>query len=95
MSLSEKEVRKIAKLSRIKLTDQKVKHFQQELSNIFAWIEQLQEVNTDKVPPMSSVVNMHSPVRKDLVTEGNCREDVLANAPSSEYGCFVVPKMVE
>lgn len=95
MSLSENEVRKIAKLSRIKLTDEKVKHFQHELSNILDWIEQLQEVNTDRVPPMSSVVNMHSPVRKDEINDGNCRENVLANAPLAEYGCFVVPKMVE
>lgn len=95
MSLSEKEVRKIAKLSRIKLTDEKVVHFQEELSNILKWVEQLQEVNTDKVPPMASVVNMHSPSREDKVTDGGCRDDILANAPDSQYGYFVVPKVVE
>ena len=95
MSLSEKEVRKIAKLSRIKLTDEQVEHFQGELSNIFDWIEQLQEVDTDNVVPMASVVNMQSPSREDKVTDGNCVDDVLANATNSQYGYFVVPKVIE
>lgn len=95
MSLSEKEVRKIAKLSRIKLKDEEVGHFQEELSNILKWVEQLQEVDTKKVPPMASVVNMQSPSREDKVTDGNCRDDVLANATDSQYGYFVVPKVVE
>ena len=95
MSLTEKEVRKIAKLSRIKLKDEEIGHFQTELSNILDWVEQLQEVDTDDVPPMSSVVNMQAPIRKDKVTDGNCRDDVIVNAPDSQYGCYVVPKVVE
>jgi aspartyl-tRNA(Asn)/glutamyl-tRNA(Gln) amidotransferase subunit C len=95
MSLSEKEVRKIAKLSRIKLNDEQVKHFQGEISNIIDWVEQLGEVNTDNVPAMASVVNMQPPSREDKVTDGDCRDDILANAPDSQYGCFVVPKVVE
>lgn len=95
MSLTEKEVRKIAKLSRIKLKDDEIGHFQTELSNILDWIEQLQEVDTDDVPPMSSVVDMQSPIRTDKVTDGGCRDDVLTNAPENQYGCFVVPKVVE
>jgi len=95
MSLTEKEVRKIAKLSRIKLKDDEIGHFQTELSNILDWIEQLQEVDTDDVPPMSSVVDMQSPIRTDKVTDGGYRDDVLTNAPENQYGCFVVPKVVE
>lgn len=95
MSLTEKEVRKIAKLSRINLKDEEIGHFQTELSNILDWVEQLQEVDTDDVPPMSSVVNMQAPIRKDEVTDGDCHDAVIANAPDSQYGCFVVPKVVE
>lgn len=95
MSLSEKEVKKIAKLSRIKLNDDEIGHFQTELSNIIDWIEQLQEVDTDNVEPMTSVIKMKAPVREDKVTDGDYQEDILANAPMSDYGCFVVPKVIE
>jgi aspartyl-tRNA(Asn)/glutamyl-tRNA(Gln) amidotransferase subunit C len=95
MSLTEKEVRKIAKLSRIRLTDEEVVHFGKEISGILNWIEMLQEVNTDNVPRMSSVSNITLPLREDVVTDGDCRDDILANAPDARYGCFAVPKVVE
>ena len=95
MSLSQEQVKKIAKLSRIKLQDNEVEHFQQELSNIVDWVEMLSEVNTDGVEQMTSVAKMNLPLREDKVTEGNLRDEVLANAPKSEYGCYVVPKVVE
>lgn len=95
MSLSVKEVQKIAKLSRIKLNEDEVGHFQKELSNIIDWIEQLKEVDTDNVEPMTSVIKMKSPVREDKITDGGYRDDVLANAPKSDYGCFVVPKVID
>jgi len=95
MSLTEAQVKKIAKLTRIKLDDNEVKHYQAELSNILDWIEQLSEVDTDGVDDMTSVVNVGSPMRRDEITDGNCVDDVLANAPDSKYGYFTVPKMVE
>jgi aspartyl-tRNA(Asn)/glutamyl-tRNA(Gln) amidotransferase subunit C len=95
MSLTEKEVRKVAKLSRIRLTDDEVVHFQNELSGILKWVEMLQEVNTDNVPRMTSVSKAELPRRKDEVTDGNVRDEVLANAPDSQYGYFAVPKVVE
>lgn len=95
MSLSTDDVKKIAKLSRIKLTDDEISHYQQELSGILNWIEQLQEVNTDNVPQMTSVAAMSLPMREDKVSDGGYQEDILANSPHAEYGCFVVPKVVE
>ena len=95
MSLSEKEVRKVAKLARIRIDDKEVEHFQQELNSIFSWIDTLQEVNTKDVPHMSSVSNISLPLRKDEVTDGDVHEQVLANAPMSNFGCYMVPKVVD
>jgi aspartyl-tRNA(Asn)/glutamyl-tRNA(Gln) amidotransferase subunit C len=93
--LTEKEVRKIAKLSRIRLTDAEVEHFGKEISGILNWVEMLQEVDTNNVPRMASVSNITLPLREDAVTDGDYREQVLANAPDARYGCFAVPKVVE
>jgi aspartyl-tRNA(Asn)/glutamyl-tRNA(Gln) amidotransferase subunit C len=95
MALTEKEVRKIAKLSRIRLTDEEVVHFGKEISGILNWVEMLQEVDTNNVPRMASVSAVTLPLREDVVTDGDCRDDVLANAPDARYGCFAVPKVVE
>jgi aspartyl-tRNA(Asn)/glutamyl-tRNA(Gln) amidotransferase subunit C len=59
------------------------------------WIEQLQELNTDGVEPMASVVAVGLPMRKDVVTDGNCQDAVLRNAPEAEDGFYAVPKVVE
>ena len=66
-----------------------------ELSNILGWIEQLNELDTDGVAPMTSVVEVEAPLRKDEVTDGDCRDRVLANAPEAADGFFLVPKVVE
>lgn len=93
--LSEADIRKVAKLARIRLSDEEVPHFQKEISSIITWVEQLQEVDTNNVPEMASVENTPLPQRKDKVTDGNIQKDVLANAPDADYGCFMVPKVVE
>ena len=66
-----------------------------ELTTILTWIEQLNEVDTTGVEPMSSVVAMQLPMREDVVTDANCRERILANAPQATGGFFAVPKVVE
>lgn len=93
--LSEKDVIKIAKLARIAVTPEEVKTYTDELSKILGFVEILAEVNTDNVPQMTSVADMALPLREDKVTDGNYRDAILANAPASEYGCFMVPKVVE
>ena len=68
----------------------------EELSNILGWVEQLNEVDTEGVAPMSSVIEgMELRPREDKVTDGNCRDAVLSNAPATRDGFFVVPKVIE
>ena len=95
MSLTEKDVTKIGKLARIELSAEDTAHFQEKLSSILKWVEQLQEVNTDGVPQLSSVSEQKLPWRKDEVTDGHIQEKIVKNAPASEHGCFVVPKVID
>lgn len=95
MLLDKQAVAKIARLARIAVTDEEKEHYANEISGILKWMEQLNEVNTDKVPQLSSVSDVTLPRRKDVVTDGNQQEAVVKNAPVSDYGCFVVPKVME
>ncbi|MAR56476.1 MAG: Asp-tRNA(Asn)/Glu-tRNA(Gln) amidotransferase GatCAB subunit C [Rickettsiales bacterium] len=95
MTLSADDTRKIARLSRIRLNEDEIEGYTNELNGILHWIEQLQEVDTDGVEQMTSVADMALPMREDVVTDGNIQEKVLQNAPGSEYGCFTVPKVIE
>ncbi len=95
MSLSLQDVKKIAKLARIKMSEEEIQKYQGELNKIFDWIEQLSEVNTDNTDPMYSVVDQPLALRKDQISDGGIRDKVLQNAPDSKYGFFVVPKVVE
>ena len=95
MAVDEQIVRKVARLARIRLDDDKVESMARELAAIFAWIDQLSEVDTSGVEPMTSVEAMAMKKRPDAVTDGDCVEDVLANAPAREGDFFVVPKVVE
>ncbi|NBX03076.1 MAG: Asp-tRNA(Asn)/Glu-tRNA(Gln) amidotransferase subunit GatC [Alphaproteobacteria bacterium] len=95
MALTAKEVTKIARLARIRVTEEEKEHYAGEISSIIQWVEQLAEVNTDGVPQMTSVAAMTLPRRKDEVTDGNQVDAIVANAPNSDYGCFVVPKVME
>lgn len=95
MSLTNAEVKKIAKLARIRLSDEEVVHFGTEISGILNWIEMLAEVNTDDVPQMASVSSIGLSMRADEVTDGNIQLEILKNAPKNSFGCFEVPKVVE
>jgi len=95
MQVDEKIVRKIARLARIKITDKEVKALEGELSGILKWVEQLEEVNTDGVEPMTSAEHQPLTQRKDEVTDGGIAEKVVANAPLSEDNFFMVPTVVE
>lgn len=95
MSLTKQDTLKVAKLARIRMDDADAEHFTKEINGILHWVEQLQEVNTDDVPQMTSVVDMTLPWRKDEVNDGGIQEQVTKNAPESDYGCFVVPKVIE
>ncbi|SCW96160.1 Asp-tRNA(Asn)/Glu-tRNA(Gln) amidotransferase subunit GatC [Ancylobacter rudongensis] len=95
MSVDQATVRRVAHLARIAVTEDEVAHLQGELNAILAFVEQLGEVDTDGVEPMTSVIPMTLPLRADVVSDGDYAERVLANAPASEDGFFAVPKVVE
>lgn len=95
MSVDAATVRRIAHLARIAVADEEVEHLRGELNAILQFVEQLSEVNVDGVEPMTSVTPMTMKKRPDVVTDGNIRDDVLANAPLSADGFFLVPKVVE
>lgn len=95
MSIDKETVAKVARLARIKMTEEEQAVYAPQLSGILNWIEQLSAVDTDNVDPLPSPVDIKLRLREDKITDGGCTEDVLANAPEQMEGFFVVPKVVE
>jgi len=100
MGVDKAAVAHIAALARIRLKEEELEPLAAELSLILTWVEQLAEVDTAEVPPMTSVAAMSLPMRDDQVTDGNRRDEILGNAPQSapngsKKGFFAVPKVVE
>lgn len=95
MSVDIPTVKKIASLARIAISEEEAARLAPELGNILGWIEQLGEVDTSAVQPMTAVIPNHLRLRDDVVTDGGIRDDVLANAPQGEHGFFAVPKVIE
>ncbi len=95
MQVDEATVRRIARLARIKITDDEASSLQKELSGILDWVKQLDEVDTKAVEPMTRVVAQDLHKRPDEVTDGEMAAVVVANAPISEDNFYVVPKVVE
>jgi aspartyl-tRNA(Asn)/glutamyl-tRNA(Gln) amidotransferase subunit C len=95
MSVDAKTVRKIAHLARLEVAEDRLAPLADELNGILSWIEQLNEVDVEGVAPMASVEDVPTPVREDVVNDGNIRDDILANAPKTEESFFVMPKAVE
>ena len=95
MSVSPEQVRHIAKLARIAMSDQELERLVPELNNILGWVEQLGEVDTDGVEPLATVIDQELRLREDVVTDGDCRDDIVRNAPDAQHGFFAVPKVIE
>ena len=95
MSVDADTVRKIARLARIGISDAQIAPLAGELSTILGWIEQLGEVDTAGVVPMTAVIPNHLAWRADVVTDGGVQAKVLANAPDATSGFFAVPKVIE
>ena len=95
MSVDLATVKKVASLARIAIGDAEAEALVPELNNILGWIEQLQEVDTSGVAPMTAVIPNRLRLRDDEVTEGDIRDQILANAPQAEHGFFAVPKVIE
>jgi aspartyl-tRNA(Asn)/glutamyl-tRNA(Gln) amidotransferase subunit C len=95
MSVSSEQVRHIAKLARIGMSDAEIEALVPELNNILGWVEQLGEVNTNGVEPLTAVIDQKLRLREDRITDGDIRDEVLANAPEAQHGFFAVPKVIE
>ena len=100
MSINSSTVKKVASLARIAVSDDEAERLVPELNNILGWVEQLGQVDVSGVEPMTAVIPnalrlRDDVVNADLLTGGNVREQVLANAPQAEHGFFAVPKVIE
>ena len=95
MALDKATVARIATLARIRVGEDELDPLAAELSGILDWVEQLMAVDTENVPPMTSVAEITLPMRDDVVTDGNDSDAVLGNAPRRARGFFAVPKVVE
>ena len=95
MMLKIEEIKKIAKLARIKISEEEGLFYAQELSKIFSVIDQLAEVDTSGVEPMNSVSNITLRQRPDVISNEQAVDDVLRNAPAKELNYFAVPKVIE
>jgi aspartyl-tRNA(Asn)/glutamyl-tRNA(Gln) amidotransferase subunit C len=100
MSVDNATVAKIAKLSRIKMSDEEIAAMVPELNNILGWVEQLGEVDVTGVEPMTAVIPNVLRLRDDVIdadplTGGGVQDKVLANAPEAQHGFFGVPKVIE
>ena len=95
MSLDKQSIRKVASLARIRMNDEELERTSPQLSKIIDFIEQLAEVNTDNVEPLSNVVDITLHLRADISNDGDCQEKILANAPETTQGYFVVPNAIE
>lgn len=95
MRLSYQQVKHIAWLARLSLSDEEVERFSLQLSNILENFEILKEVDTSNVPPASHLVPLYNVLRKDMVTESYPRAEILANAPRQAEDCFQVQPILE
>ncbi len=95
MSVDETTVRKVASLARIALTEPEVAALVPEFNALLDWVDQLGEVDVKGVEPMTAVIANTLRLRPDVITDGNVRDAVLANAPAPEHGFFGVPKVIE
>tara|TARA_B110000438_G_scaffold251557_1_gene256049 strand:+ start:271 stop:558 length:288 start_codon:yes stop_codon:yes gene_type:complete len=95
MPIDKDKIKHISKLARISVDEKKIDSLTKDLSSIFKFIEQLNELNTDKVKPLSSILNEPLRSRKDVVNDGKIRETILENSPQKNEEFFIVPKVIE
>ena len=95
MKIDKNTINKIAKLSRIKLEEKEADSLIKDINSILDWVEQLNEVNTEKVEPLSNISLSKLPKREDIPENKNNSKEILSNAPDKLEGYFAVPKVVE
>ena len=95
MSIDKDTVKHISKLARISLDEKKINNLSKDLSSIMKFIDKLNELNTDKTAPLTSIINASLKPRKDEVKDGKIRDQILKNSPEKNEEFFVVPKVVD
>ncbi|MDC0126799.1 Asp-tRNA(Asn)/Glu-tRNA(Gln) amidotransferase subunit GatC [Methylophilaceae bacterium] len=95
MSITREEIKKIANLARISVSQEEVEQVEKKLVGIMALIEKMQEVETDSIEPMAHALDINQPLREDKVTEKDIRDQSLSLAPHSEESLFIVPQVIE
>jgi len=95
MSIDKDTVKHISKLARISLDEKKISSLSKDLSSIMKFIEKLNELNTDKTTPLTSIINASLKSREDEVKDGKIRDQILKNSPEKNIEFFVVPKVIE
>ena len=95
MSIDKDKIKHVSKLARISIDEKKIDSLAKDLTSIFKFIEQLNELNTDKVAPLSSILNEPLRSRKDVINDGKIRDKILENSPNKNEEFFVVPKVIE
>ena len=95
MTIDHKTVKHISKLSRISIDDNKAKKLSEDLNSIFSFIEKLDELDTSKIEPLTSIAETTLKLRKDEIKTKNIRDEILENSPVDNKDFFVVPKVVE
>ena len=95
MSIDLKTIKHISKLSRISVDEKRAEKLADDLNSIFEFIEKLNELKTDNVEPLTSVVETTLKLRPDKVKSNNIREQIVKNSPQDNEDYFVVPKVIE
>ena len=95
MSIDKDTVKHISKLARISLDENKIESLSKDLTSIMKFIENLNKLNTDKIAPLTSIINASLKSRKDEVKDGKIRDQILKNSPEKNDEFFVVPKVIE
>ena len=95
MSIDKNTVKHISKLARISLNEKKVDSLAKDLSSIMKFIEKLNSLNTEKISPLTSIINASLKSRIDEVKDGKIREEILKNSPEKNEEFFVVPKVID
>jgi len=95
MSIDKDTVKHISKLARISLDEKKINDLSKDLSSIMKFIEKLNKLNTDKITPLTSIIDASLKSRVDEVKDGKIRDQILKNSPEKNKEFFVVPKVIE
>ena len=95
MSIDKDKIKYISKLARISVDEKKIDDLTKDLSSIFEFIEQLNQLNTDNVEPLSSILNEPLRTRKDEIKDGKIRDKILESSPKKNEEFFIVPKVIE